>query len=146
MYVNGRNITFTDRSVRSVDLFLSDVKATTLLTTEQEYNLWALMRQGDSRARNQLIEANLRFAVSVAKRFLPSGASFEDLIQAGCEGLVRAADKFDASLGYRFISFATWFVKNEVSKAAYDYIKHHAESLDAPISDDDDKTYADVLR
>jgi RNA polymerase sigma factor (sigma-70 family) len=104
------------------------------------------MRQGDSRARNQLIEANLRFAVSVAKRFLPSGASFEDLIQAGCEGLVRAADKFDASLGYRFISYATWFVKNEVSKAAYDYIKHHAESLDAPISDDDDKTYVDYLR
>ena len=146
MYVNGRNITFTDRSVRSVDLFLSDVNSTTPLTTEQEYNLWALMRQGDSSARNQLIEANLRFAVSVAKRFLPSGASFEDLIQAGCEGLVRAADKFDASLGYRFISYATWFVKNEVSKAAYDYIKHHAESLDAPISDDDGKTYADFLR
>ena len=146
MYINGKNISFTDRSVRSVDLFLRYVKATTLLTTEQEYNLWALMRQGDSRARNQLIEANLRFAVSVAKRFLPSGASFEDLIQAGCEGLVRAADKFDASLGYRFISYATWFVKNEVSKAAYDYIEHHVESLDAPINDDDDKTYADFLR
>ena len=146
MYVNGKNITFTDRSVRSVDLFLSDVNSTTPLTTEQEYNLWALMRQGDSSARNQLIEANLRFAVSVAKRFLPSGASFEDLIQAGCEGLVRAVDKFDASLGYRFISFATWFVKNEVSKAAYDYIEHHVESLDAPINDDDDKTYADFLR
>ena len=146
MYINGKNISFTDRSVRSVDLFLRYVNSTTPLTTEQEYNLWALMRQGDSSARNQLIEANLRFAVSVAKRFLPSGASFEDLIQAGCEGLVRAADKFDASLGYRFISFATWFVKNEVSKAAYDYIKHHAESLDAPISDDDDKTYVDYLR
>jgi RNA polymerase sigma factor (sigma-70 family) len=146
MYVNGKNISFTDRSVRSVDLFLRYVNSTTPLTTEQEYNLWALMRQGDSRARNQLIEANLRFAVSVAKRFLPSGASFEDLIQAGCEGLVRAVDKFDASLGYRFISFATWFVKNEVSKAAYDYIEHHVESLDAPISDDDDKTYVDYLR
>ena len=146
MYVNGKNISFTDRSVRSVDLFLRYVNSTTPLTTEQEYNLWALMRQGDSRARNQLIEANLRFAVSVAKRFLPSGASFEDLVQSGCEGLVRAVDKFDASLGYRFISFATWFVKNEVSKAAYDYIEHHVESLDAPINDDDDKTYADYLR
>ena len=146
MYINGKNITFTDRSVRSVDHFLSDISSMKPLTTREEYNLWALMRHGNSSARNQLITANLRYVVTVAKRFLPSGASFEDLIQAGCEGLVRAVDKFDASLGYRFISFATWFVKNEVSKAAYDYIEHHVESLDAPINDDDDKTYADFLR
>lgn len=147
MYINGKNITFTDRSVRSVDLFLNDINSSKPLTTEQEYHLWVLMRQGSRSARNQLINANLRYVVTVAKRFLPSGASFEDLIQAGCEGLVRAVDKFDASLGFRLISFATWFVKNEVRKAAYDYIEHHAESLDAPLYDESDSpTYGDCLK
>ena len=147
MYINGRNISFTDRSVRSVDLFLSDIKPSEPLTTQQEYNLWVLMRQGNRSAREQLIKANLRFVVSVAKCYLPSGTPFEDLIQAGCEGLVRAVDKFDASLGFRLISFATWFVKNEVSKAAYDYMGHHVESLDEPYFDNDDnETYADYLR
>ena len=81
----------------------------------------------------------MRYVVSVAKLFLPSGAALEDLILAGCEGLTKAADKFDGSLGYRFISFATWHVKNEICKTAYDHMKHNHVSLDEPLDSEDER-------
>ena len=135
--MTAKRIIFTDRSIRSVDTFLREIEHSKPLTSEEEYNLWSHMQNGSRSAREQLIFANLRFVVSVAKSFLPSGAAFEDLIQAGNEGLVQAVDKFNATLGFRFISFATWFVKNEVRKAAYNYIRHNHTSLDAPISSDE---------
>ena len=97
------------------------------------------MQQGNLRARARLIESNMRYVVSVAKLFLPSGAALEDLILAGCEGLTKAADKFDGSLGYRFISFATWHVKNEIRKTAYDHMKHNHVSLDEPLDSEDER-------
>ena len=137
MYRNGKNITFTDRSVDSVNHFLSNIRQSEPLTTEAEYDLWCRMRHGSKSAREQLIFANLRYVVSVAKKYLASKAPFEDLIQAGCEGLVRAVNNFDASLGFRLISYATWSIENEVRKAAYDYIRHDHSSLDAPLYEDD---------
>ena len=107
MYRNGKNITFIDRSVECVNLYLHNIRKAKPLTNEAEYEFWLSMQQGSSSAREQLIFANLPYVVSVAKKYLPSGAALEDLIQAGNEGLVRAVDKFDASLGYRLISFAT---------------------------------------
>ena len=138
MYQNGKNITFTDRSVDSVNSFLKAISKSKPLTNEQEYDLWLLMQQGSKSAREQLVFANLRYVVKVAKQYLKSNASFEDLIQAGCEGLVNAIDKFDASLGFRLISFATWYIENEVSKAAYDYIRHRSDSLDESIDAEDE--------
>ncbi len=138
MYRNGKNITFIDRSVECVNLYLHNIRKAKPLTNEAEYELWLSMQQGSSSAREQLIFANLPYVVSVAKKYLPSGAALEDLIQAGNEGLVRAVDKFDASLGYRLISFATWFIENEVHKAAYEYIRHDADSLDESITEDKD--------
>lgn len=126
-------IIFTDRSIRSVDRFLKEISRFKPLTTEEEYRLWSLMQQGDKHAREQLICANLRYVVKVAKKYFWQGVPFEDLIQAGCEGLVRAASQFDASLGYRFISYATWFVEYEVKKTAKDYEFHKGESLDTPL-------------
>jgi RNA polymerase sigma factor (sigma-70 family) len=80
--------------------------------------------------------------VTVAKKYLASGAAFEDLIMAGSLGITRAADKFDASLGYRFISFATWYIECEVRKAAYDHLKHNSTttSLDEPIYSDEESS------
>ena len=139
MYKNGKNITFTDRSNSCVDMFLHDISKSEPLTTAEEYELWLKMHQGSARARSRFIYANLRYVVTIAKKYNASGASFDDLIMSGCEGIVRAADKFDASLGFRFISFATWYIENEVRKTAYDYIRHHLTSLDEPMDADDEQ-------
>ena len=136
MIRKNERLVFTDRSIRSVDSFLSEICHYKPLTTQEEYALWSLMQQGDDSARQQLICSNLRYAIRAAKKYLGSKAPFEDLIQAGCEGLVKAARTFDASLGYRFISYATWFVENEVRKAANDYILHNDKSLDTPLCPD----------
>ncbi len=143
MYQNGRNITFTDRSNSSVDMFLKDIKKSQPLTNKQEYDLWLLMRQGNKHARDKFIHANLRYVVTVAKKFLASGIAFEDLIMAGSLGITRAADMFDARLGFRFISFATWYIESEVRKTAYDHLKHKCitVSLDEPLYADEDDSY-----
>ena len=140
MYQNGRTITFTDRSNSSVDMFLKDIKKSQPLTNKQEYDLWLLMRQGNKHARDKFIHANLRYVVTVAKKYLASGTAFEDLIMAGSLGITKAADMFDASLGYRFISFATWYIESEVQKTAYDHLKHKCATvyLEEPIYADED--------
>ncbi|MCR5159042.1 MAG: hypothetical protein K6D37_07975, partial [Prevotella sp.] len=78
-----------------------------------------------------------RHVITIAKKYLLSGTPFEDLLMAGSLGITRAADVFDASLGYRFISFATWYIECEVRKAAYDHLRHKSVSLDDPIDADD---------
>ena len=140
MYQNGKNISFTDRSNSSVDMFLRDIRKSEPLSSAEEHELWRLMRQGSQHAKNQLINANLRYVVTIAKKYLLSGTAFEDLLMAGSLGITRAADMFDASLGYRFISFATWYIECEVRKAAYDHLKHNSTSvsLDEPIYSDED--------
>lgn len=137
MYKNGKNITIIDHNVNCVEAIEADLRKRKPLTTEQEYDLYLRMQQGDKRAFYHLIEGNMRYAMSIAKKYLPSGTPLEDLYQAGCEGLVKAAHKFDASLGFRFISFATWFVENEVRHAAYDYIRHDLISLDESVDKED---------
>ena len=139
MYQNGKNITIIDHNVNCVDSILNDIRDTHPLSTEDEHQLWLSMQQGSKHARSRLIESNMRYVVSIAKRYILSGAALEDLILAGCEGLTRAADKFDGSLGYRFISFATWYIENEIRKTAYDYIKHNHTSLDGPVDADDER-------
>ena len=149
MYQNGRNITFTDRSNSSVDMFLKDINKSQPLTNEQEYDLWLLMCQGNKHARDKFIKANLRYVVTVAKKYLVSGTAFEDLIMAGSLGITKAADMFDARLGFRFISFATWYIESEVQKTAYDHLRHKCAtvSLDEPIypDKDDSETMIDCL-
>lgn len=137
MYQNGKNISFTDRSNSSVDMFLRDIRKSEPLSSAEEHELWRLMRQGCQRARNKFIYANLRYVVTIAKKYLASGTTFEDLLMAGSLGITRAADMFDASLGFRFISFATWYIESEVRKAAYDHLRHKSVSLDEPIDADD---------
>ena len=147
MYLKGKNITIIDHSVNSVERILKDLRKCKPLTTEEEHDLWLDMQQGSKKAFDLLIRSNMLYAMSIAKKYMASHARLEDLFQAGCEGLVMAAHKYDASLGCRFISFATWYVENEVRKAAYDYIKHNIDSLDEPIDAEkaDGDTYLDRL-
>ena len=133
MYQNGKNIIFTDRSVDSVNSFLRIASRSQPLTYSEEYELWVRIRQGSQKAREQLVNANLRYVVKVAKKYLVSKAPFEDLLMAGCEGIIKAADRFDATLGFRFISYATKYIENEVRKTAYDHLRHDASSLDEPV-------------
>lgn len=140
MYVNGKNICFIDRSNSSVDMFLRDIRKSKSLSTSEEYDLWCKMRQGDKRARYKLIYANLRYVVTIAKKYQSSGTALEDLLMAGSLGITKAADLFDASLGYRFISFATWYIEGEVRKAAYYHLKHNTISLNEPIYSDEDNS------
>lgn len=140
MYLNGKNISFTDRSVDSVNNFLNLIRKSNPLTNEQEHDLWLRMQQGSSSAREQLIFNNLSYVVSVAKKYLASKSPFEDLIMAGCEGIVKACNRFDGSYGVRFISFATWYIENEIRKEADGYTRNHHDSLDEPISLDDDSS------
>ena len=140
MYHNGKKIIFTDRSNSSVDMFLRDIRKSEPLSSAEEHELWRLMRQGCQRARDKFIYANLRYVVTVAKKYLASGTALEDLIMAGSLGIIKAADMFDASLGYRFISYATWYIECEVRKTARDHLKHKCftVSLDESISPDED--------
>ena len=131
---------FTDRSVDSVNHYISVINRRKFdpLSNQEEHDLGIRAMQGDKEARERLINANLRYVVSVAKRYQSSMAAFEDLIQAGNIGLVIAVDKFDASRGNRLITFATWYIENEISKAAYAHIRHknRTSSFDEPIDAD----------
>ena len=131
---------FTDRSVDSVNHYISVINRRKFdpLSNQDEHDLGIRAMQGDKEARERLINANLRYVVSVAKRYQSSKAAFEDLIQAGNAGLVIAVDKFDASRGNRLITFATWYIENEISKAAYAHIRHknRTSSFDEPIDAD----------
>lgn len=111
-------------------------KSSKPLTNEEEHQQWLCMRQGSMQAREKLILANMRYVVDVAMKYTWAYKELEDLIQAGCEGLVKATDSFDASLGYRLISFATWHIENEIKKVAFKK-KRELTILDAPYKRED---------
>ena len=150
MIKKNLSIINTDLCVDSLNLYLSEINKYRPLSTEEESELWVRMSQGDKHAREALVKANLRYVINVAKEFKASKAPLEDLIQAGNEGLVKAANNFDGSRGFRFISYATWYIENEVRKAANYYMQHNDESLDEPITyddeEDDPRTRVDNVR
>ena len=143
MYQNGRNVVFIDRNNESVNMFLREARKYKPLTTEQEYDLWLQMRQGDKHAKDKLIRSNMLFVVTIAKNYVVSSTDLEDLLMAGALGITKAADAFDASLGFRFISFAKWHIEREIRNAAYDHLKHHSASisLDKPKNDNMGRSY-----
>jgi RNA polymerase primary sigma factor len=105
----------TDRSSISVEKYLNDVSKIALLTPEEETELTALIHAtGDERAKTRLINANLRFVISVAKQYQGSGLTLEDLIAVGNMGLMKAADRFDPTRGFKFISFAVWWIRQMI--------------------------------
>ena len=107
----------SDRQGESLTIYLQEISAYPLLTREAEVALAASARQGDEDALNRLICSNLRFVVSVAKKYRHQGVALEDLINAGNLGLMRAARKFDETRGIKFISYAVWWVRQAILEA-----------------------------
>jgi RNA polymerase primary sigma factor len=104
----------------SLQLFLKDVGKVDLLTAAQEVELAKRIERGDHRAKQEMVEANLRLVVSIAKRYRNQGLPFLDLIQEGTIGLVRAAEKFDHRRGFKFSTYATWWIRQAVARALAD--------------------------
>ncbi len=103
-----------------VHLYLTEIGQISLLSAEEEVALAKQIEQGDEAARTRLIESNLRLVASVAKRYSGRGMTFSDLIQEGNIGLCRAVDKFDWRKGYKFSTYATWWIKQAISRAIAD--------------------------
>jgi RNA polymerase primary sigma factor len=103
-----------------VRMYLREIGKIPLLTTEQEVELARLIEKKDVEAKRRLTEANLRLVVSIAKRYMGRGLLFLDLIQEGNLGLIRAVEKFDYRLGYKFSTYATWWIRQAVTRAIAD--------------------------
>ena len=110
----------TEFSADSLQLFLKDIGKVDLLTAAREVALAKRIERGDHRAKQEMVEANLRLVVSIAKRYRNQGLPFLDLIQEGTIGLVRAAEKFDWRKGYKFSTYATWWIRQAVARALAD--------------------------
>ena len=107
-------------SADSVRTYLKEIGGVSLLSAKDEVRLAKLIEKGDHDAKNALIEANLRLVVSVAKRYMGRGLNLLDLIQEGNLGLIRAVEKFDYRKGFKFSTYATWWIRQAVSRAIAD--------------------------
>jgi RNA polymerase primary sigma factor len=107
-------------SLDSLRLYLREIGKVPLLTADQEVYLAKRIERGEMAAKTQMIEANLRLVVSIAKSYLGRGLSFLDLIQEGSLGLIRAVEKFDYRKGYKFSTYATWWIRQAVTRAIAD--------------------------
>ena len=107
-------------SLDSLRLYLREIGKVPLLTADQEVSLAKRIERGDMSAKTQMIEANLRLVVSIAKSYLGRGLTFLDLIQEGSLGLIRAVEKFDYRKGFKFSTYATWWIRQAVTRAIAD--------------------------
>jgi len=110
----------TEISTDALQLFLNEIGRHKLLTAAQEIGLAKRIERGDHRAKQEMVEANLRLVVSIAKRYRNQGLPFLDLIQEGTIGLVRAAEKFDHRKGFKFSTYATWWIRQAAARAIAD--------------------------
>jgi RNA polymerase primary sigma factor len=112
--------TAPDPTVDSLQLFLDGIAKTRLLTASEEMDLAKRIERGDLEAKDRMTEANLRLVVSIAKRYRNQGLDFMELIQEGSIGLVRAVEKFDYRKGFKFSTYATWWIRQAISRALAD--------------------------
>lgn len=111
----------TSRESLALDKYLSDISKIDMITAEQETELARRIKQGDQAALEELTEANLRFVVSVAKQYQNQGLSLSDLINEGNVGLMKAARRFDETKGFKFISYAVWWIRQSILQAIVEY-------------------------
>lgn len=110
----------TDRNVESIGLYFKDVSRNKVLSAEEESKLYSEIKKGNKKAIDKLITSNLRFVISVAKKYQGNGLSLVDLIQEGNLGLIKAAEVFDPDRGIKFISYAVWWIRQSIMKALSD--------------------------
>jgi len=107
----------TNRESQSLEKYLQEIGKVELITPEEEVKLATLIKQGDQKALDRLTKANLRFVVSVAKQYQNQGLSLPDLINEGNLGLIKAAQRFDETRGFKFISYAVWWIRQSILQA-----------------------------
>ena len=110
----------TNRTSKAVEKYLSDISKLPLITSEREIELAPRIREGDEKALQELVNANLRFVVSVAKQYQNRGIDLPDLINEGNLGLMKAAKNFDETRGFKFISFAVWWIRQRILQTIAD--------------------------
>lgn len=118
------NKNYTNRSEESLDRYLVEISRVPMITPEQEVELAQIIRKGGKKgdkAKEKLVTANLRFVVSVAKQYQHQGVPLADLINEGNLGLITAADKFDETRGFKFISYAIWWIRQSILQAIAEY-------------------------
>lgn len=104
----------------SIKVYLKDVRPISLLTAAEEVDLARRVQKGDQEARDSMIRANLRLVISIARRYVNLGIPLSDLVEEGNIGLMRSVDKFDPEKGYRFSTYAAWWIKQSISRAIID--------------------------
>ncbi|HHT03661.1 MAG TPA: RNA polymerase sigma factor RpoD/SigA [Bacteroidales bacterium] len=109
--------TITNRQISSLDKFLQDVSREEMISAEEEVLLAQRIKNGDQKALDKLVKANLRFVISVAKQYQNQGLSLPDLINEGNLGLIKAAKRFDETRGFKFISYAVWWIRQAILQA-----------------------------
>ena len=107
----------TNRESQSLEKYLQEIGRVELIGSEEEVKLAELIKQGDQKALDRLTRANLRFVVSVAKQYQNQGLSLPDLINEGNFGLIKAAQRFDETRGFKFISYAVWWIRQSILQA-----------------------------
>lgn len=120
----------TDRKDASLGIYFKDVSKLSMITPEKEIELTRRIKLGDKAAANELVTANLRFVISVAKQYQNKGLDLVDLIQEGNIGMLEAAYKFDETRGYRFISYAVWWIRQSIMRA----ISEQCRTVRVPMS------------
>lgn len=121
---------FTNRESQSLDKYFQEIGKVELLSSEEEINLAERIKKGDLRALEKLTKANLRFVVSVAKQYQNQGLSLGDLINEGNLGLMKAAQRFDETKGFKFISYAVWWIRQSILQA----IGEHSRIVRLPLN------------
>ena len=119
----GKTITITSRESSSFDRYLKEVGKEEMITLEEEVELAKRIKNGDKKALEKLTRANLRFVISVAKQYQNYGVSLPDLINEGNLGLIKAAQKFDETRGFKFISYAVWWVRQSILQALAEHVR-----------------------
>lgn len=120
----------TKRDTESINAYFAEVSQIPLLTDQQEYDLFQKVAEGDKKALDKVVQSNLRFVISVAKQYQNQGVGLEDLISDGNVGLIKAATRFDNSRGFKFISYAVWWIRQSIMQS----ISEHSRIIRLPVN------------